>query len=269
MHTYDPPLVQFTAETVAEFGGNAQLVLSKATTSTQRLVLEPIRSSDATAVHDSSPPPTYEDVKADEKYEEEVIRDPDQKIVSEWHCDQNCRCICHGSQRVLPAELTKKRRTSSPGLVARFVRACTLRDCRKRRRKSTGSLSIPSQVVNRALGIKLLSKGFNHLFILKTYPQVSENSDQIRYATSGNLQGLMMLVQTSKATVNDSGPDGWSLLHVRTAPLSFRFVLILIVCFLPWTSECCYVADRHGGRYKYRRSGNQVCIRYQVYPTCL
>jgi hypothetical protein len=246
---HDPLLVQFTAQTVAALDGKAELVLSKASTSTQRLALVPTESSDSTTVRNSTLPPTYEDVKAEESYEEEVIRDPDKKVASDWHCDQNCRCICHSNQRVLPAELAKKRRASAPSLIARFVRACTLKDCGKKRRRSTGSLTVPSQVVNRAIGIKLLSKGFNHLFILKTCNAVSENSDQIRYAASGNLHALMMLVQTNKATINDTGPDGWSLLHVRSYSLPdyVRRILTFVVSFLLEPSSCCDVADRHGG----------------------
>jgi hypothetical protein len=216
---HDPLLVQFTAEAVAELNGNADLVLSKAPTSRRLSTWEPIRSSNSSATQDSSPPPTYEDVKADDSYEEDITRDPEKKSASELHCDQNCRCVCHTNQKILPDDLSMKRQTPSSCLIARFVRACTLRECKKKRRRSIGSVTVPSQVLNMALGIKLLSRGFNHLFFLKTYNSVSENSDQIRYATSGNLQGLMMLVQTNKATINDTGPDGWTLLHVRTALL--------------------------------------------------
>ena len=243
---HDPLLVQFTAEAVSELGGNAELVLSQGSTSEQLSTLEPVRSLDASTMHSSSPPPTYKEVKADDSYEEDIKRDPEKKSSSELRCDEDCRCVCHISQKILPDDLNVKRQTS-PRLIARFVRACTLRACKKKRRLSKGSFTVPSQVLNRALGVKLLSKGFNHLFFLKTYNTVSENSDQIRYATSGNLQGLMMLVQTDKATINDTGPDGWSLLHVRITSSSSQGMLTSTVCFLLGKSSYCQMADRDGG----------------------
>lgn len=215
---HDPQLVQFTAKAVAELGGNAELVLSQGSTRARPSISASVASSSTNATHYSNPPPTYEDVKA-EGNEEEVILNPE-KSFSQLHCDSNCRCVCHITQKVLPDDLGMKRQTSSSGLIARFMRACTLKACKKKRRRSKESFTVPSQVVNRALGIKLLSKAFNHRFFLKMYNVESENSDQIRYAASGNLQGLMMLIQTNKATINDSSPDGWTLLHVRNSSSS-------------------------------------------------
>jgi len=228
---HDPLLVQFTSQTIAELGGNAELVLSQGSTSTRSSLSEPVKSSGTNATstqssiseplkssrtnisHDSSPPPIYEEVKANNSNEEEFISNPE-KSFSQLTCDSNCRCVCHTTQKVLPNDMGMKHQTSSSCLIVRFVRTCTLRACKKKRRRSQRSFTVPSQVLNKALGVRLLSKGFNHLFFLKSYNTVSENSDQIRYATSGNLQGLMMLVQTNKATINDTGPDGWTLLHV-------------------------------------------------------
>jgi hypothetical protein len=218
---HDPLLVQFTAETVSELGGNAELVLSRGLPTMRSSISKSVKSSSPSTSHDSSPSTAYEDVKSEDNNEKENLLDPE-KNVSQLHCDSNCRCVCHTTQKLLPDNLGMKRQNSSSCLIAQFVRACTLKACKKKRRRSKGSFAVPSQVLNKAIGVRLLLKGFNHLFFLKAYNAVSENSDQIRYATSGNLQGLVVLVRTKKATINDTGPDGWTLLHVRNSSSSLQ-----------------------------------------------
>jgi hypothetical protein len=216
----DRRLLQFSSEAVMEMGGPAQLVLSQASTSANPPTLEPIQSHDGDSLNDTKPTPTYGEAKADDGYEE-IVRDSETKSHSEPICDKNCRCVCHTSQKLLPDDLLVPK-ASHPSLVARFMRACTMKECRKKKRRSKDTLIISSEVLKRTMGIKLIAKGFNRLFFLKTYPTVPENSAQIRYAASGNLEGLMLLVQMGRATANDSGPDGWSLLHVRTNRFSYR-----------------------------------------------
>ena len=50
---------------------------------------------------------------------------------------------------------------------------------------------------------------------LHTYRMVSEGSDAMRYVKHGNLEGLKASIQSGEATIWDTAPDGWSLLHVR------------------------------------------------------
>ncbi|KAL9611612.1 MAG: hypothetical protein Q9167_003727 [Letrouitia subvulpina] len=45
---------------------------------------------------------------------------------------------------------------------------------------------------------------------------VPENSDVLRYATQGSLNKLKVAIQSGGATLWDTAPDGWSLLHVTT-----------------------------------------------------
>jgi hypothetical protein len=213
---HDPRLLQFSSQAVAEMGGRTELVLSQASTSASYQLLKPTASNSS---HDTTPPPTYADVQADEGYEEEIVRDPEEKTSNEPCCDQNCRCVCHTTEKAVPDGLVA-RRAPFPCIIARFAQACTKRGCKKRKRRSKGTFTISPEVLNEALGVRLLSKGFNRLFFLKSYNKISESSDQIRYVTSGNLQGLAMLVQTNQATINDCGDDGWSLLHVRNVLLS-------------------------------------------------
>jgi hypothetical protein len=93
---HDPLLVQLTSQTIAELGRNAELVLSQGSTSTRSSISEPVKSSGTStqssisesvkssgtnASHDSSLPPTYEEVKADNRNEEELIPNPEKSFM--------------------------------------------------------------------------------------------------------------------------------------------------------------------------------------------
>ncbi len=49
---------------------------------------------------------------------------------------------------------------------------------------------------------------------LPTYRMVSEGSDAMRYVKHGNLERLKASIESGEATIWDTAPDGWSLLHV-------------------------------------------------------
>jgi hypothetical protein len=100
---HDPLLVQSTTETVAELYGNAELVLSQGSTSMRSSISDSVKSSSTNTTHNSSPPPTYEDVKADDN-SGEFIPGPE-KRASEFRCDQNCHCVCHTSQKSVSDDL--------------------------------------------------------------------------------------------------------------------------------------------------------------------
>ena len=51
---------------------------------------------------------------------------------------------------------------------------------------------------------------------LNTFHMVSEYSDVMRYAKQGDLDSLKAAIQSGNATLWDTAPDGWSLLHVRS-----------------------------------------------------
>jgi hypothetical protein len=211
----DPRLLQFNAEAVAELGGNAELLLTQAEASEHDTLLESNPSSSSDSVNGKSPPPKYEEFKLLDRHANKTSQDLEKTYTSDQCCEQGCPCVCHNTEKVLPHNLVAKPKTSSSSLVARFVRVCTLRRCKKRRRSK--GYHVSSQTINKALGISLISWGFNHRSFLHAYNTVPETSDSIRYAISGNLEGLVMLVRTNQATINDAAPDGWSLLHVRNS----------------------------------------------------
>ena len=51
---------------------------------------------------------------------------------------------------------------------------------------------------------------------LNTYRMISEGSDAMRYVKHGNLEKLKACIKTGEATLWDTAPDGWSLLHVSS-----------------------------------------------------
>ena len=51
-------------------------------------------------------------------------------------------------------------------------------------------------------------------FHLNTFHMVPESSDVMRYAKQGSLESLKSAIESGAATLWDTAPDGWSLLHV-------------------------------------------------------
>lgn len=49
---------------------------------------------------------------------------------------------------------------------------------------------------------------------INTFHMVPEGSDIMRYTKQGDLNSLKSALQSGKATLWDTAPDGWSLLHV-------------------------------------------------------
>lgn len=79
---HDPKLLRYSSQVVEEMDGHAKLVLSQVSTSASPPILEPIPSSSTGSLHDVRPPPTYEDVKANDNYED-IIHDREEKSTSE------------------------------------------------------------------------------------------------------------------------------------------------------------------------------------------
>lgn len=58
------------------------------------------------------------------------------------------------------------------------------------------------------------SKSIKVRYDLNTFRMVSEGSAAMRSVKHGNLDKLKICIQTGEATLWDTAPDGWSLLHV-------------------------------------------------------
>ena len=72
----------------------------------------------------------------------------------------------------------------------------------------------PSKFFRKALAQVVSSKSIKVRYDLNTFRMVSEGSDAMRYVKHGNLEKLKTCIETGEATLWDTAPDGWSLLHV-------------------------------------------------------
>ncbi|KAF2203950.1 ankyrin [Delitschia confertaspora ATCC 74209] len=59
----------------------------------------------------------------------------------------------------------------------------------------------------------MASRSIKVRYNLNTYRMVSEGSEAMRYVKHGNLEKLKASIESGEATIWDTAPDGWSLLH--------------------------------------------------------
>ena len=117
-------------------------------------------------------------------------------------CQYDCYCKCHtaGTNRGF------SRLTGSNT-------QCTDRRCQAAAPSNEPPVA-PSKFFRKALSQVMSSKSIKVRYDLNTFRMVSEGSDAMRYVKHGNLDRLKMSIQTGEATLWDTAPDGWSLLHV-------------------------------------------------------
>ncbi len=83
--------------------------------------------------------------------------------------------------------------------------------------KSLGEkVVVPSAFFRTAISQVMSSKSLKVRYDLNTYRMVSEGSDAMRYVKHGNLEKLKSSIKSGEATLWDTAPDGWSLLHVSS-----------------------------------------------------
>lgn len=71
-----------------------------------------------------------------------------------------------------------------------------------------------STFFRRIMSQVMTSNSIKVRYHLNTYRMVSEGSNAMRYVKHGNLEKLKMCIESGEATLWDTAPDGWSLLHV-------------------------------------------------------
>lgn len=119
-------------------------------------------------------------------------------------CRYDCICKCHEQSTT-----TKKRLSRSSSNQP----SCTDPRCHAVISSET-STELPSKFFHRVLSQVMSSKSIKIRYDLKTFRMVSEGSDALRYVKHGNLDKLKMCIESGEATLWDTAPDGWSLLHV-------------------------------------------------------
>ena len=156
--------------------------------------------------------------------EETPLRGPEQKpsiegpsttdvVITRRACRYDCYCECH----VQSAARSTREFMKSKGSKTK----CTQSNCRR--------VIYPEEQVHgtaffrRALSQVLSSKSIKIRYDLNTYRMVSEGSDAMRYVKHGQLDKLKACIKSGEATLWDTAPDGWSLLHVSLAFGNIRY----------------------------------------------
>lgn len=138
-----------------------------------------------------------------EPYEAEV--DATSTSIIRRACRYNCYCKCHArnhnnSSKILARLSELKEQCTDPTCQGAILTSC---------RSETSAQSF-----RKVLSSVLSSKSIKIRYDLNTYRMVSEGSDAMRYVKHGNLEKLRSCIHSGEATLWDTAPDGWSLLHV-------------------------------------------------------
>ena len=145
-------------------------------------------------------------------------------------CKDGCSCNCHTASVYLPPHLDPIRNANS-GFATQFAHRCSIRECRRRRATSIGSLILTPKKLKRVIGISLMARGRHTLIPLRSIITVEEAADSMICSTTSNLEGLVKLLQSRRASISERTPDHWTLLHVK---LFAHWRLHLLTCL-----ECC------------------------------
>ena len=125
-------------------------------------------------------------------------------------CRYDCFCRCHAQGAATRRGFSRFSKSQS---------LCTDPACEVAP-SSEEPIEFPSKFFRKVLSQVISSKSIKIYHDLNTYRMVSEGSDAMRYVKHGNLDKLKMCIESGEATLWDTAPDGWSLLHVslRTKP---------------------------------------------------
>lgn len=120
-------------------------------------------------------------------------------------CRYDCYCKCHAENNAISARGFQK--------LGIHKHPCTEPDCQNAL-QSDKKVVIPSVFFRKAILQAMSYKSIKVRYNLNTYRIVSEGSDSMRHVKHGNLGRLKMCIESGEATLWDTAPDGWSLLHV-------------------------------------------------------
>jgi len=119
-------------------------------------------------------------------------------------CRYNCYCACHEQE----SASSQKKKFTKKGKVQ-----CTESTCRNATEAEVQQ-SAYSKSFRKALSQVMSSRSIKIRYNLNIYRMVPEGSDAMRYIKHGNLDKLKAVIDSGEATLWDTAPDGWSLLHV-------------------------------------------------------
>ncbi len=116
----------------------------------------------------------------------------------------DCFCRCHAQGAATRRGLSRSSNSQS---------LCTDPTCQAATSSEEPTV-FPSRFFRKAFLQVISSKSIKVHYDLNTFRMVSEGSDAMRYVKHGNLDKLKMCIESGEATLWDTAPDGWSLLHV-------------------------------------------------------
>jgi hypothetical protein len=164
-------------------------------------------SSQQTLVNSSSSdlPEIVKEDSRDTLVEPFAINSPELPTVRQA-CHYFCFCSCHNLDvKKLQRGLSKKKKPKIE---------CTDPSC-KASLEPKAEFSTQVKSFFRTFSGAMSSNSIKVRYSLHTYRMVSEGSDAMRYVKHGNMEGLKASIESGEATIWDTAPDGWSLLHVR------------------------------------------------------
>jgi ankyrin repeat protein len=118
-------------------------------------------------------------------------------------CKFDCYCVCHEPGFKLPAKGIRKKGAESYCNISTCVGASLMEE----------NVKSKLNLFRGGLSKILASKSVKVRYDLKTYRMVSEGCDAMRYIKYGDLENLKGCIDRGEATLQDTAPDGWSLLH--------------------------------------------------------
>jgi hypothetical protein len=136
-------------------------------------------------------------------------------------CAFNCYCNCHYHELNSSNILIKANKTVL-GTLSTSGRRCSVSSCCRTVAVSPRKLVYPRARFRNAVTSLVMFRGFKIKYYLNTYRDVGETSESMRYTKRGDLVRLKACIESGSATPFDTGPDGWSLLHVSQYENSFK-----------------------------------------------
>jgi hypothetical protein len=135
------------------------------------------------------------------------------QTIQAGRCSDSCACSCHVNDIFKPPG--RQTTITQPVCGRKRIADCTELTCRKLALKKRQITIRQSSVLKKEFILSVISRGLRISPQIKNRPIVPETSDAIKFSQVGDLISLRKLIQDGKASIFDTGPDGWSLLHVR------------------------------------------------------
>lgn len=142
-------------------------------------------------------------------------------------CHSQCKCQCHKADDL--------KLEDGKGGACRF--RCSSPNCQTKRSRTTKIFVRDATILKREFVISMMTRGFRISCNIKTRPIVPASAEAIKCSMNGDSETFLKLLIAKKASIYDTEPDGWSLLHV--GPLKRPEILFLFSSWDLTKTEFC------------------------------